>query len=121
MLTLLATQCSFHLDLRQKNQVHCDQNHDRKSYMSAKIEAEKNIYKQFSANCGTVPTSNQIEESRGWCSWALFGHYFSRLSFLFSFSLSGRRSDIDWNSVSKGRLIQNNQPTSQLYVLKHRL
>ena len=27
------------------------------------------------------------------------GHFLSRLSFLFSFSLSGRRSDIDWNSL----------------------
>ena len=27
--------------------------------------------------------------------WGLFGHIFSRLSFLFSFSLSGRRPDID--------------------------
>ena len=31
------------------------------------------------------------------CGWGLFGHFFSRLSFLFSFSLplSGRRPDID--------------------------
>ena len=37
------------------------------------------------------------------CGWELFRHFFSRLSFLFSFSLFGRRPDIDWNSVSKGR------------------
>ena len=30
------------------------------------------------------------------CGWEFFfGHFFSRLSFLFSFSLSGRRPDID--------------------------
>ena len=30
------------------------------------------------------------------CRWGLFGHFFSRLSILFSFSpLSGRRPDID--------------------------
>ena len=29
------------------------------------------------------------------CGWGIFGHFFSRLSFLFSFSLSGRRPDID--------------------------
>ena len=27
--------------------------------------------------------------------WGLFGHFFSRLSFLFSFSPSGRRPDVD--------------------------
>ena len=27
--------------------------------------------------------------------WGLFGHFYSRLSFLFSFSLSGTRPDID--------------------------
>ena len=29
------------------------------------------------------------------CGWGLFGIFFSRLSFLSSFSLSGRRPDID--------------------------
>ena len=29
------------------------------------------------------------------CGWGLFGHFFSRLSFLFFLSLSGRRPDID--------------------------
>ena len=29
------------------------------------------------------------------CGWGMFGHFFSRLSFLFSFSLSGKRPDID--------------------------
>ena len=37
------------------------------------------------------------------CGWGLFGHFFSRLSFLSSFSLFGRRPDIDCNTVSKGR------------------
>ena len=46
------------------------------------------------------------------CGWGLFGHFFSYLSLLFlSPSLSGRRPDIDWNTVSKGRKAQNNQPT----------
>ena len=31
----------------------------------------------------------------GRCGWGFLGHFFSRLSFLFSFSLSGRRPDID--------------------------
>ena len=34
---------------------------------------------------------------------ALFGHFYSPLSFLSSFSLSGRWPDIDWNTVTKGR------------------
>ena len=29
------------------------------------------------------------------CGWGLFGHIFSHLSLLFSFSFSGRRPDID--------------------------
>ena len=29
------------------------------------------------------------------CGWGLFGHFFSRLSILLSFSLSGSRPDID--------------------------
>ena len=29
------------------------------------------------------------------CRWGLFGHFFSRLSFVFSFSLSGRWPNID--------------------------
>ena len=29
------------------------------------------------------------------CGWGIFGHFFSHLSFLFSFSLSGRLPDID--------------------------
>ena len=29
------------------------------------------------------------------CGWGMFGHFFSHLSFLSSFSLSGRRPDID--------------------------
>ena len=33
------------------------------------------------------------------CGWGLFGHFFSRLSFLSSFSLSGRRPDIDYNTA----------------------
>ena len=29
------------------------------------------------------------------CGWGLFGHFFSCLTFLFSFSLSGKRPNID--------------------------
>ena len=44
-----------------------------------------------------------LDYSRAWaccacsgCEWELFGHFFSRLSFLFIFlPLSGRRPDID--------------------------
>ena len=32
---------------------------------------------------------------------------------LFFLPLSGRRPNIDWNTVSKGREAQNNQPTNQ--------
>ena len=41
------------------------------------------------------------------CGWGFFGHFFSCLSFLLFLPLSGRRSDIDWNTVSK-------QPANQL-------
>ena len=37
------------------------------------------------------------------CRWGLFGHFYSRLFFIFSVSLSGRWPDIDRNTVSKGR------------------
>ena len=37
------------------------------------------------------------------CGSGLFGHFFFRLSFVFSFSLFDRRSDLDGNTVSKGR------------------
>ena len=33
------------------------------------------------------------------CGWGLIGHFYSRLSFLSSFSLSERRPDIDSNTV----------------------
>ena len=46
------------------------------------------------------PTTLDNSRARAYCAysrcgWGLFGHFFSRLSFLFSFSLSGRRPDID--------------------------
>ena len=41
------------------------------------------------------------------------GHFFSRLSFLFSFSLFGRRSDIDWNSLK--RPLNPKQLSSQIH------
>ena len=37
------------------------------------------------------------------CGWGCLDIFVSCLSFLFSFSLFGRRPDIDWNTVSKGR------------------
>ena len=36
-----------------------------------------------------------LDNSRARAYWGLFGHFFSRLLFLYSFSLSGRRPDID--------------------------
>ena len=42
--------------------------------------------------------------------WTLF---FSRLSFLFCFFLSGRWSDIDWNTVLFQRAVKSKQPTNQ--------
>ena len=33
------------------------------------------------------------------CRWRLFEHFFSHLSVLFFPPLSGRRPDIDWNTV----------------------
>ena len=47
----------------------------------------------------------------GRCGWGLFRDFHSHLSFLSSLSLFGRRPDIDWNTVSKGRQTQN-QPTN---------
>ena len=46
------------------------------------------------------PTDLDDSRARAFCScsmcgWGLFGHFFSRLSFLSSFSLFGRRPDID--------------------------
>ena len=48
---------------------------------------------------GQGPTALAVGAGGGW-----FGHFFSRLSFLSSSpALSGRRPDIDCNTVSKGR------------------
>ena len=46
------------------------------------------------------PTNLDYSRARACCACSgcgrgVFGHFFSRLSFLFSFSLSGRRPDID--------------------------
>ena len=46
------------------------------------------------------PTNLDNSRARAYCTcsrcgWGLFRHFFSRLSFLFSFSLFGRRPDID--------------------------
>ena len=54
------------------------------------------------------PTNSDFSRARthcacSGCGWELFGHFFSRLPFLFSFSLSWKRPDVDGNTVSKGR------------------
>ena len=46
------------------------------------------------------PTNLAYSRAKAYCpckryGWGMFGHFFSRLSFLFSFSPSGRRPDID--------------------------
>ena len=46
------------------------------------------------------PTNLDYSRARAYCTcsrcgWGLFEHFFSRLSFLLSFSLSGRRPDLD--------------------------
>ena len=46
------------------------------------------------------PTNLDNSRARAYCAgsgcgWGLVGHFYSSLSFLFSFSLSGRRPDID--------------------------
>ena len=46
------------------------------------------------------PTNLDNSRARAYCAcsrcgWGMFGHFFSRLSFLFSFSLFGRRPDIN--------------------------
>ena len=47
-----------------------------------------------------LPTNLDYSKARAYCAcsgceWGSFGHFFSLLSFLFSFSLSERRPDID--------------------------
>ena len=58
------------------------------------------------------PTNVNYSRARAYCAYrrfglGLFGHFISRLSFLLFLPLSGRRSDIDLNTVSK-------QPAKQL-------
>ena len=55
------------------------------------------------------PTNLDNSGARAYCACSrcgrgLFGHFFSRLSLLFFIlPIFGRRLDIDWNTVSKGR------------------
>ena len=54
------------------------------------------------------PSSLDNSRARAYCACSrcglgLFGYFFSRLSFLFLLPLSGRRPDVDLNTVSKGR------------------
>ena len=46
------------------------------------------------------PTNSDKSRARAYCTysrcgWGLFGYFYSHLLFLFSFSLSGRRPDMD--------------------------
>ena len=55
-----------------------------------------------------LPTSLDDSKARAYCAYSrcgsgLFGHFFSDLSSLYFLPFSGRRPDIDWNTVSKGR------------------
>ena len=53
------------------------------------------------------------------CGWKLFGHFFSHLSFLLSFSLSplsGRRPDRHRLKCCLKRLLSPKQPTNQIYI-----
>ena len=59
---------------------------------------------------GQGPTSVAVGAGGG-VVWTFF---LSSVISLFTLPLSGRRSDIDWNAVWKGRKAQNNQPTNQL-------
>ena len=53
------------------------------------------------------------------CGWGLFGHFFSRLSFLSSFSFSLGDSPVQSEILSQ-RAVQPkfNQPTNQLIILQ---
>ena len=65
------------------------------------------------------PTSLDDSRARAYCScsrcgWGLFGHFFSHLSFLFSFSLSLGDGPI-WTEILSQRAVKpktTNQPTS---------
>ena len=50
--------------------INFNQDLDDKSYSSARIKAVNQLYNISSANCGTMPTSNQIVESND-----LFWHH----------------------------------------------
>ena len=54
------------------------------------------------------------------CRWGCSDIFFSSMISLFSV-LSGRRPDIDGNTVSKGRQAPNNQPTSYFLMYYNRL
>ena len=50
------------------------------------------------------------------CGRGVVGHFSLIYHFSLSLSLSGRRSDVECKTVSKGREIQNNQPTILLSI-----
>ena len=47
------------------------------------------------------------------CGWGCWAFFLSSIISLFFHPLSGRRLDMDLNTVSKGREAQNDQPTSE--------
>ena len=73
----------------------------------------------FSSVLGKLPVPGRLsylDNSRarayyacGMCGWVLFGHFFSRLSSLLFLPLSGRRPDIDGNTVSKAVKTKTNK------------
>ena len=76
------------------------------------------------------PTNVDNSRTRAYCScsscgWGMFGHCFSRLSFLFSFSLSGRRPDrrkyclkgpLNPKQLTNQPIIENKTCTRKLFV-----
>ena len=68
------------------------------------------------------PTNLDSSRARGYCTcsrfgWGLFGHFFSCLSFLFSFSLSLGDGLIKTEILSQRAVKpKNNQPTNQSFI-----
>ena len=67
------------------------------------------------------PASLDKSRARAYCScsrcgWGLFGHFYSHLSFLFSFSLS-LGDDLIYTEILSQRVVKpkNNQPTNPIF------
>ena len=80
---------------------------------SAKIVDDK-IYVRTEKKVVRLSYIIENWKTRGQNVWTFFLSSVISLFFL----LSRRRSDIDRNTVSKGRLTQNSQPTNQIYRLQ---